>query len=52
MRMDAAESAELTNLCADLLCRGARALITIKLTGIQPIKQLKEAEKISLSALK
>ena len=46
MRMDAAESAELTNLCADLLCRGALALITIKLTGIQPIKQLKEAEKI------
>lgn len=46
MRMDAAESAELTNLCAPMLRQGGFALITLKLTGIQPVKQINEAKSI------
>lgn len=46
MRMDSVESANLTNLCASMLRPGGLALVTLKLTGIQPIKQINEAKSI------
>ena len=46
MRMDAEESAALTNLCAPMLRPGGLALITLKLTGVQPLRQINEAKRI------
>ena len=48
MRMDAAESAALTNLCAPMLLEGGFALLTLKLTGNNPLKQINDAEKVLL----